>query len=210
MTVIEDPVQLFLADDGVRALALAAIFKARSTAPPVPACTQEEHDNRLHAIRQLGLNIGATSINWTTLEPTQHERSAKTKMWATWPRSTVLSMDSLFEEPLFLADIDPQQKDELVTFVTQAVNNHYGLTSESMLDVSTKYGVSTWQALEVAGWMSRQNTASKKAAQLVEEWGAQAPYVLPREGGRGRLALTYMSSFAIASMLGDTGASLLP
>eukprot|EP01048_Picozoa_sp_COSAG05_P000526 COSAG05_NODE_14_length_36349_cov_27.641655_20_plen_176_part_00 len=117
----------------------------------------------------------------------------------------MVSLCDQFEEPLFLADIDPQQKDELVTFVTQAVN--HGLTSEFMLDVSTKYGLSTWQALELAGWMSRQNKAPKKAVQLVEDWGAQAPYVLPREGGRGRLALTYMASAAIASMLGDTGAN---
>ena len=59
-------------------------------------------------------------------------------------------------EPLFLADIDPQQKEELVTFVAQAANHYSSMTSEAITDVAVKYGLSEEQVRQVAGGIYHQ------------------------------------------------------
>ena len=145
MTVIEDA--LSCSEPADRAIALKAIFKARSIARrcclSFPACTPHEYEKAFHDMCELGRDLNATNINYAHLEYMRHERSRVTTNWSTWARS-----DNLAMAPKTGANIE----------------------------------------------------------KLINEWGAAAAYVMPRHGGDGRFALTYMVSQAIANMVGDKGA----
>ena len=145
MTVIDDIVPL--SESANRQRVLAIVLKDHSSAPLILESTHEEYKSALADLRQLGLDLGASAINWATLEPMLHLLSSGTKHWATWTRKAVLTM----------------------------------------------------------GPLSKTATIPDTAAKTVEEWGPQAPYVLPFKGD-GRLALTYIVFAALSSMVGDKGA----
>ena len=67
---------------------------------------------------------------------------------------------------------------------------------------------SSWPrtAVLTMGSLSDTATIPDTVEKIVEEWGSQAPYVLPWKGDSGRLALTYIVSAALSNMVGDTGA----
>ena len=119
MTVIDDIVPL--SESANRQRVLAIVLKDHSSAPLILESTHEEYKSALADLRQLGLDLGASAINWATLEPMLHKISSGTKHWATWTRKAVLTM----------------------------------------------------------GPLSKTATIPDTAEKIVEEWGAQAPYVLP-------------------------------
>ena len=67
---------------------------------------------------------------------------------------------------------------------------------------------SSWPrtAVLTMGSLSVTATIPDTVEKIVEEWGSQAPYVLPWKGDSGRLALTYIAAAALSNMVGDTGA----
>ena len=74
MTVIDDIVPL--SESANRQRVLAIVLKDHSSAPLILESTHEEYKSALADLRQLGLDLGASAINWATLEPMLHLLSA--------------------------------------------------------------------------------------------------------------------------------------
>eukprot|EP01048_Picozoa_sp_COSAG05_P017268 COSAG05_NODE_2329_length_3229_cov_14.334185_4_plen_106_part_01 len=55
-------------------------------------------------------------------------------------------------EPSFLADVDPLQKQELLTLLSQATRHYGSVTRDVETDVANKFGLSPEEVAQVITW----------------------------------------------------------
>ena len=67
-------------------------------------------------------------------------------------------------EPSFLADVDPLQKQELLTLLSQATQHYGSVTRDVETDVANKFGLSLEEVEQVITWAEGGQTPIPAAA----------------------------------------------